>query len=327
MSDCLFLQVSREKANVRYNDKGPSLSFVRVNHSLGDFPIMTKQHNLEDSVCKIYINDVFMGTGFVLFGEFILTCAHLFPQNADTNVFVSFTSHTTYYFAVKDMALDRDHDYAVLQLQPEAYDLNHQPQGNIVKVPPGLLTTFAPVPTAGKGYIIGYSNGDKKIHDIPIIEKEKRHQVVENYIDKCDNTDTMQSIFQDLNDQKICDVFVGGHKADGVVTYITVLYEGSSGSPVLNDDGVIALHVGGFNFKVQDDRYHVFQFALPVLNIFEQFVSNLKQTGNKDMLRRIEVNIRGNQHLEEIFKRVIGTVGNINICSWPTQHVLRNPRI
>lgn len=299
--------------------------FGKIQQSFSEVHRVRELLELSKSVCKVVVENVCVGTGFVLFDNFILTNAHLFRGcvtedkkhlQDGINVFALFNyddpePNTDYHcFAVKktfiDFSLselklgDTELDYAVLELNPEGQKADRT---KTEEIPPGLLNRFGPVPPDGEACIIGHPAGDlKKMDPTCIIEKENRGQAVDNHLEPYRNTCfIIQSISQVIRNQSIENILIGGNDADKVVTYNTFMYHGSSGSPVFDAHcRVFGLHTDGFVYGFPKPTESVIEFAQPLLTIFERLVTKLKESGNKELLKRVEEAKRNPDPEEEV---------------------------
>ncbi|KAK5606874.1 hypothetical protein CRENBAI_014115 [Crenichthys baileyi] len=279
-----------------------------------DFHLQEKWRSVcEDigrSACKIVVHQVSQGTGFVLIDRIILTTAHLFRGCLDGNklrdnisVSVIFELETRKIsYSVEKILFDVDEqlDYAVLVLRPEGERAN-QPSTLDIEVPPGLLRRFGPVPENGEVCIIGHPAGEEKTFENTfIIEAENRKIAVKDYLAQYkDQIFTKKSIKQIIANQGINEMMMGGMKAKLVITYHSSMYEGASGSPVIDGHaGVIGLHTGGYGYGFPEITNSVMEFARALLTIYKTFLENLKKNGNKQLLERIRLEAPENIYLK-----------------------------
>ncbi|XP_049895863.1 serine protease FAM111A-like [Epinephelus moara] len=295
-------------------------NFGKIQHSFSEVHRVRKLLKLGDSVCKVVVEDVSEGTGFVLFDNFILTNAHLFKgcvegqklmEGTEVSVFFNYEDpmpYTNYsYFQLADSYIcysEGELDYAVLELKPEGQKFNQPAQTKQIKVPPGLLKIFGPMPPNGEACLIGHpAGGLKKMDPTCIIEKEKREQAVSDHLHPHkDSLFIVHSISHLLKKQGIDNIMMGGSRAENVATYNTFMYHGSSGSPVFDAHArVFGLHTAGYTYGFPNHTESVIEFAQPLLTIFKHFVSKLKETRDEKLLKRVEKEAKGNPHLKRVF--------------------------
>ncbi|KAI9524504.1 hypothetical protein NQZ68_018188 [Dissostichus eleginoides] len=289
--------------------------FGKIRQSFSDVHRVRELIKLSESVCKVVAKGYCTGTGFVLFGNFILTNLHLFKHCVEkgnkklkdgTEVYVLFN------FEEEDKNLQRlklahpnirycddELDYAILELESVSQKDNPETtEDTKEKVPPGLLKRFGPMPESGGACIIGHPDGGvKKLDPTSIIEKENREKAVDTAF-----------ILHNINvpqKRSIKRIFVGGNRAEKVATYNTFMYHGSSGSPVFDAKcKVFGLHTSGFVYD-PDKSKSVIEWAQRLLSIFEHFVRKLKENRDEELLKRVEEEAKGNSDLKEILKKIL----------------------
>ncbi|XP_035989876.1 protein FAM111A-like [Fundulus heteroclitus] len=294
--------------------------FGKIQQSFCEAHRIQKLLKMGKSVCKVIVSNVSQGTGFVLFDRFILTNAHLFKgcvlENTlgdHINVSALFyyddpePETNFFFFSAEKIFVDIDDelDYAILELKPEGQRFNPKTKSENVKVPPGLLNKFGPLPRNGEACLIGYpAGGVKKIDPTCIIEPEDRGQAVNDHLAKYKGLMiTLQSISVELKNRGIDDIMMGGEKAEKVATYHTFMYHGASGSPVFDAHGqIFGLHTAGYCYGLPQMEERVIEYAHPLLAVFEKFVINLKKIKNDEMLQKLKEAVADNKHLKQILQ-------------------------
>ncbi|XP_008434355.1 uncharacterized protein LOC103480934 isoform X2 [Poecilia reticulata] len=249
-------------------------------------------------------NVISHGTGFVLGGNIVQTCFHLFKhwekRNLNSllknlNINVEFNFNNLDYKSKKTFQAKwrlgiRDADVAILEL---IYENRALKQAELEEIPPGLLRIFGPVPDDHRACVVGYpaGRGEKKIDFTFIVRKEDREQaVIQNLMPNKDDLPTVIDQLRDLN-------------RDNYVTYNSFMYEGSSGSPVFDIFGrVFGLHIGGLYIDNPIPGHGVIGCAFPVVEIFKKLLGELQKNGMEDLLRNVLVAAEGNPYLQEILE-------------------------
>ncbi|KAI9524501.1 hypothetical protein NQZ68_018185 [Dissostichus eleginoides] len=288
--------------------------FGKIRQSFSDVHRVRELIKLSESVCKVVVEGYCTGTGFVLFGNFILTNLHLFKHcvekgnkklKDDTEVYVLFNFEEEdknlhrFKLAHRNICYCHELDYAILELESVSQKDNPETtEDTKEKVPPGLLKRFGPMPESGEACLIGHPDGGvKKLDPTSIIEKENREKAVDTAF-----------ILHNINvppKRSIKRIFVGGSRAENVATYNTFMYHGSSGSPVFDAKcKVFGLHTSGFVYD-PDKSKSVIEWAQRLLSIFEHFVRKLKENRDEELLKRVEEEAKGNSDLKEILKKIL----------------------
>ncbi|XP_043954638.1 serine protease FAM111A-like [Gambusia affinis] len=289
-----------------------SEKFGKIQQSFSEVHRLEKLLKMGKSVCKVVVSNVSQGTGFVLFDRLILTSAHLFKGCYQgkklldhIEVYALFNydepepESNYFYFSAEKTFIDIDVelDFAVLQLNPDGK--KHKSKPDNVKVPPGLLNRFGPLPGSGEACLIGHPAGSvKKIDPTCIIEPEKRREAVMDNLAKYKDQKVILEKVSELKKQGIDDIMMGGEKAEKVAAYNTFMYHGASGSPVFDAHGqIFGIHTGGYG---HGDR--IIEYAHLLLAIFEKFVINLKESGNDQMLKEVKEAVSENDYLQKILQ-------------------------
>lgn len=270
---------------VEYGKSGQTCTEVKTKKKLMD---------LSSSVCQVRINGSPEGTGFLLFGKFVLTNAHVlknffseFGWQLDKRITVDFSfenldqseggeksgaeievEEVTGIEYSKD-ASGHMYDWALLRLSTDQ------------KLPDGLLTQFGFLPQSGGICIIGHPDGGlKKIDSCLIIPPDDHSQVVDKH--RCENPLIQlitQRFFEDVSESLHCN--------SQVLTYESCFYFCSSGSPVFDKHcRVVAMHSGGYPYPNRKfEQQSVIEFGYPLSFIIEHIIVQMVQKKKFDVLK------------------------------------------
>ncbi|XP_035483124.2 serine protease FAM111A-like isoform X2 [Scophthalmus maximus] len=249
---------------------------------------MKKLMGLSDSVCQVRVNGSPLGSGFLLFGNFVLTNGHVVEDLNKENiglyvhkltVHFSFESldqvETGQEFVVEEVAgseycSEQMHDWALLRLRAN------------LKLPDCLLTQFGYCPQSNGVCIIGHPDGGmKKIDPCFIIPPDKRIQAVEKDFYK--NKGHVQLV----TPQFFEGVAESVQRHAQVVMYNTCFYSGSSGSPVFDDQcRVVAMHSAGYKYPgARGETRSVIEFGYRLSDIMERIIIQLVERRRWDVLK------------------------------------------
>uniref|UniRef100_A0A8K9UAL2 Serine protease n=1 Tax=Oncorhynchus mykiss TaxID=8022 RepID=A0A8K9UAL2_ONCMY len=289
--------------------------FGKIRQKFSEVHRVKKLIKLGASVCQVIVEGVqgVLGTGFVLFDNYILTNAHLFGENVRENIqllvdvsvkfnFENPNGSDVNVFRAKTLLIDFQYghqgkhyiDYAILELDP-------QNKKQRQKVPPGLLREYGPVPACGGACLIGHPGGlVKQMEPTSIIGSEIREEAANKY--KREKGHAIFTINDALEKEKKRYEEVMQENKDDFVTYNTSFFHGSSGSPVFDDLGrVFGIHTGGFEYedKRTQSKQSVLEYALPLLPILRNFVIRLEEDNNQAVLKRVKEEVQENVFLNE----------------------------
>ncbi|XP_067110658.1 serine protease FAM111A-like [Osmerus mordax] len=274
--------------------------FGKVSQSFSEVFRLQNLINFGKSVCKIDVGGAACGTGFVLFHNYVLTNAHLFENPCARSKmqlsvevkcifnYVRPTGEDVFEIHAKKELIDHQHnpdpckralDYAILELDLETLKPNDR------KLPPGLLCKYGPVPERGEACLVGHPYGGvQRLDPTCIIPRENREKSIESVLMIKVNKDEQE---------------------DGVVTYNTYFFHGSSGSPVFDALGrVFGLHTAGMTYNTQQTSCNVMEYAHSLEDVLESFVGRLREDGSKaKLLGQVENVALKNLFLYERFFR------------------------
>lgn len=251
-----------------------------------DVKTMKKLMELSNSVCQVRINGKPHGSGFLLFGNFILTNAHVIKDFCNDNGRLNEQVAVTFSFESleeKDGLIDVEEvvgieyipevsgtDWALLKLSADQ------------KLPDCLLKRSGFVRHSGGICIIGYPGESvKKIDVCLVVSQENRSQVAERH--RKDNQDCVQLLKDSFFENVADDV----QQRKQLLTYESCLYDGSSGSPVFNEDGnVVAMHSAGYlYYDAKGQKQSVIEFGYPFINIIERIIIQMVEREKFDVLK------------------------------------------
>ncbi|XP_028406103.1 uncharacterized protein LOC114528633 isoform X2 [Dendronephthya gigantea] len=245
----------------------------------------------------------YKATCWLLAENIIITCKHVFLEidefrNGKTNstlyenIYVNFEYEWPGELQLKRREIDLGRspvcfgkadglDYIIHHLKP----IPQESSTKIKQPTPLRLQTRSRIPPKGQVILVGHPDGlDKRFEVCTIVPKENRNESI------CERVGEAVKCCQ--SDPSRCRYKIGPFVScvhdysDGILTdnhyrelaYHTSFYEGSSGSPVLNDDGhIIAMHTGGYKYKKGSKKESLMEFGLPIRTIYEDVVAQLGQ--------------------------------------------------
>ncbi|XP_052370424.1 serine protease FAM111A-like isoform X2 [Oncorhynchus keta] len=267
--------------------------FGKSTEGFSEVYTVKKLMELSDSVCMITVDGVGQGTGFLLFDHYILTNAHLFIKDQILNVDRNYQILTNVTATFKKENPDGS-DVTVIQVKPKVIDIQwgldtcsryvdfavlELQDGNTST---GLLCRSSPDSKTGRVCLIGHPGGVVKQMDrTTIIERERRGEAFQRETGKNDRIDMLIKTSIDENEDKYDMLLKEGSTE---VTYDTCFFHGASGSPVFDEScQVIAMHTGGFPYICEGVK-SVIEYAIPLYTILENFLINMKDRNNVEIL-------------------------------------------
>lgn len=298
---------------------------------------MKKLMSLSDSVCQVRINGNPNGTGFLLFGSYVLTNGHVIKNVYDENrgqlnervsvhFFYDSVEQTEGGLDVMELVCCEHSpdvpgaDWALLKLDDKEI------------LPSALLKHFGPLPKDGGICIIGHPDGGvKKIDPCLIVPSQNRFQIAERHYRE--NRGSVESVSRSF--------FEGAaafFQQKAFLTYESCFYYSSSGSPVFdNHCNVVAVHSGGFIYRsVSGETQSVIEFAHPLQAIMERVIIQVVVREKYDVLKyylaysfaRHEVIMNGVNNLVEKgnlieFRNAVNNLFTVNLNDTTLKNFLK----
>ena len=254
----------QKDANSRDVRKLFSQEFGRNHQLCHDMGMLRRLVELGDSVSQVRINGEPAGSGFLLFGNYILTNAHVVLDDTTKNLKKNINVVFTHEYKAKSLLplpvtvvdwtylVDKEgykQDWALLEV---CWKLN-----TLKIIPQPLLKHFGPVTDSGHICIIGHPDGKFKTMD-PCVTIPR---------EKCEELLNPDYLFRDIQ------------------TYGSCFYEGSSGSPVFDPDlNVVSMHTGGFHYE---NNEHAVEYSLPLSLIIEEIILKIVTTKKVPVLLKM----------------------------------------
>ncbi|XP_029956872.1 protein FAM111B-like [Salarias fasciatus] len=270
---------------------------------------MKRLMDLSDSVCQVRVNGSARGSGFLLFGKFVLTNGHVVKdvynenqRHLDEKVTVHFS-----FESLEEVEGGREE-------VEEIVGFEHQPDvlggdWTLLRLraqqalPDGLLAHSGFLPQSGGICIIGHPDGGvKKIDPCLIVKHENRNQVVEkHYNENQGQINLITSRFFEGVAQSV-------QQNQQVLTYESCFYFGSSGSPVFDQNcRVVAMHTGGFIYQTSlGENQSVIEFGHPLPVVIERIIVQAEEKERFDVFKEfIEHSGAQQQNVIAFLKKLI----------------------
>uniref|UniRef100_A0A3P8TFP4 Uncharacterized protein n=1 Tax=Amphiprion percula TaxID=161767 RepID=A0A3P8TFP4_AMPPE len=246
--------------------------------------MMKKLMELSDSVCQVRINGTPEGSGFLLFGNFVLTNAHVI-KDIHNDVSGQFNGRVTVHFSFDDLEQPVGGSVEVEAVVGGEFCPDVSPcDWALLKLsanenlPRPLAAHFGFLPKHDAICIIGHpGDGVKKIDPCLIVPTENRNQVVErHYVENQGNIQLItQEFFQNMA------ISVQQHQG---LTYESCFYHGSSGSPVFDKHcNVVAVHSGGYKYNGTRGQTNVIEYGYALSDITVRMIIQMVERGRFDV--------------------------------------------
>ncbi|XP_067296397.1 serine protease FAM111A-like [Pseudorasbora parva] len=253
-----------------------------------------KLMSLSDSVCQIRVEGFARGTGFILFGQFILTNAHVVREFLESPDKLSSTKHLEAAFDFE--RLDSKVKLVPFKKQIAAYcfitDANKSrldfallelDSGDEITGRTELLSHFSPGSYPSGGIcIVGHPDGGiKKMDPCFIIEKTNLQEAADKHISE--NVDFFNVITQRSFEDK-WDIY------QNQINYTSCFFHGSSGSPVFDEDCyLIGVHTGGYVYKGERGKTRsIVEYAYSMQSILDMIKAQARVRGRNEIVNTLE---------------------------------------
>ncbi|XP_051751245.1 serine protease FAM111A isoform X6 [Ctenopharyngodon idella] len=292
-----LLETLKQRENLKNKSQVQTFFRAEYDKSVQSFSEVYKIKQLmrlSDSVCQIRVEGSARGTGFLLFGQFILTNAHVVREflespdkfystksleaafdfeRLDSKVkLVPFKKQIAAYCYITDT--NKSHlDFALLEL--DAVDeITDRPE---------LLRRFSSGPLPSGGIcIVGHPDGGiKKMDPCFIIEKTKLQEAADKHISE--NINFINVITQRSFEDK-WDIY------ENQINYNSCFFHGSSGSPVFDEDCyLIGVHTGGYVYKGERGKTRsIVEYAYSMQPILDMIRAQARIKGLHEIVNILE---------------------------------------
>ncbi|XP_059403196.1 serine protease FAM111A-like [Carassius carassius] len=248
---------------------------------------------LSDSVCQIRRGDSALGTGFLLFDQYILTNAHVIGistdltkvnaeqfiavfdyEDRDSEKRIQVKQLTDYYYGKDEQG--RHLDYALLELDDSGEIYFRKYHHLLDSLSSNLPTNRHQI------CIVGHPDeGVKKMDPCITIGTESRLDAEEKH--KTENAECIHVMRLKSVEEKW-----DFHKNQ--ITYNSCFFHGSSGSPVFDADcNLIGIHTGGYVYGGHGKTTKsVMEYAFSIQPILNMIRAHAKIRGLKDLVQILE---------------------------------------
>ncbi|XP_056110799.1 serine protease FAM111A-like isoform X2 [Rhinichthys klamathensis goyatoka] len=250
---------------------------------------------LSDSVCQIRVEGFARGTGFLLFGQFILTNAHVVREFLESPDKLSSTKSLEAAFDFE--RLDSKVKLVRVKKQIAAYCYITDPNNRRLDFAlleldavdeitgrPELLSRFSagPLPSRGGICIVGHPEGGiKKMDPCFIIGKYNLREAADKHISE--NRDFINVITQRRFDDQ-WGIY------ENQMNYHSFFFHGSSGSPVFDEHcKLIGVHTGGYVYPGEKGKTRsIAEYAYSMQPILEMIKAQARIRGSRDIVNILE---------------------------------------
>ncbi|KAK7163988.1 hypothetical protein R3I94_002647 [Phoxinus phoxinus] len=251
---------------------------------------------LSDSVCQIRVEGSARGTGFLLFGPFILTNGHVVSEFLESPNKLSSTKSLQAAFDFERLdskvklvrvkkqiaaycyitdADNRRLDFALLELEAGDDEIAGRPE---------LLNCYSPGPLPSRGgiCIVGHPEGGiKRTDPCFIIGKDKTQEAADKHVSE--NRDFIHVMTQKSLEDR-------WKTHENQINYNSCFFHGSSGSPVFDEDCYLTgVHTGGYVYPGEKGKTRsIIEYAYSMQPILDMIRAQAKIKGLHEIVNILE---------------------------------------
>ncbi|XP_073696785.1 serine protease FAM111A-like [Garra rufa] len=286
----------KEREELKDNSKVQKFLRAEYDKSVQSFSEVYKIKQLMGlsvSVCQIQVERFPRGTGFLLFGRFVLTNAHVITKYLESSDKLSLTTHLEAAFDFEHPCSNVNHVPVKKQIAAYSFitdgnkcrldfallELDDVQEDDEITGRPDLLQFYkpGPLPNSGGICIVGHPEGGiKRMDPCFLIGKENLEKAEDKH--KSENSDFIHVMtHQSFVDQ--WDIY------KNQITYDSCFFHGSSGSPVFDEDCcLIGVHTGGYEYPIGKSKRSIMEYAFSMQPILESIITQAKKMERSDIL-------------------------------------------
>ncbi|KAI5627482.1 protein FAM111A-like [Silurus asotus] len=305
-----LIKILKERKNLKNNaevEKFFRQEYDKSVQSFSEVKRVRKLLEMSNSVCQIRSDGSPIGSGFLLFGRFVLTNAHVVGDLVSNSA--KLKKRLTAVFGFEDLNnagneetveenvvaymkskddIGNPLDFALLELSKDGSDLKL----------PELLDYYSHPSTSGDICIIGHPDGGiKRMDPCFIIPKQDIQQEAMAHLHHNSHVNMChvwtQRCLQD------------NHLYHSYIPYHSCFFHGSSGSPVFDEScSLIGVHTGGYAYKEGKRTRSVMEFALPLFPALVHIFTQCSELKRDDVVQYFEEKSNMRDVLQEAKKQL-----------------------
>ncbi|KAF7687769.1 serine protease FAM111A-like [Silurus meridionalis] len=307
-----LIKILKERKNLKNNaevEKFFRQEYDKSVQSFSEVKRVRKLLEMSNSVCQIRSDGSPIGSGFLLFGRFVLTNAHVVGDLVSNSA--KLKKRLTAVFGFEDLNnagneetveenviaylkskddIGNPLDFALLELSKDGSDLKL----------PELLDYYSHPSTSGDICIIGHPDGGiKRMDPCFIIPKQDIQQEAMAHLHHNSHVNMCHVLTQRcLQDNPLYHSYIPYHSC---------FFHGSSGSPVFDEScSLIGVHTGGYAYEEGKRTRSVMEFALPLFPALVHIFTQCSELKRDDVVQYFEQKSNMRDVLQEAKKQLQG---------------------